>query len=432
MPSRRAAIALLVALGLLLLTLALPAAGSAASPSPAATAAATAPASNGTTATGPAPAEGATPTPFATPREPACPNPTPTTEPSPSPGHTPAPTAHPNLCAATPNGADPTSLLAFLFTPIFQAIFIVMAVAYNLIGDIGLAIIVVTLLVRLIISPLFRKQLLSQRRMQLLQPELAARKARYKGDRTRQNQEQMKFYQERGINPAAGCLPTLVGYMLLLPMYYVFSAGLLAPDITSMLTVLGHQLIHIDCQDAANALVPCIQTHVAWLGGLDASKPEILVPIPGTTFGLSGLAIVAALLQLVQTRMMLPVSAEASAGSMRTASYIGPFISLVYGAFLPAGLFIYWIVSTLFMIVQQYLTVGWGPFFPLLGWTPAFAMNHKPRFGVQDHVLLPPKASGSGQASGTAPLRRDPATSAAGTVRQGRKRGSSSRRGRRR
>ena len=50
-----------------------------------------------------------------------------------------------------------------------------------------------------------------------------------------------------------------------------------------------------------------------------------------------------------------------------------PLISVVYGGFLPAGLFIYWIVATIFPIVQQYLIVGWGSMFPLFGWTPAFA-----------------------------------------------------------
>lgn len=432
--SRRAVAGTLAALGLLLFVLVLPSVGFAAGPSPspspaagqaASTAAASLPPS-------PGPSGAAAATPFATPREPPCPNPTPTTEPSPAPGHTAAPTPHPNLCPAVLNASDPTSVLAFLFTPIFQAIFVVMAVAYKVIGDIGIAIVVVTLLMRILLIPLFRQQLVSQRRTQLLQPELAEIKRKYKGDRQRQQQEQMKFYQERGINPASGCLPSMLQLLLLLPMYYVFSAGLLAPDISAMLTVVGHQLVHIDCQDAVNALVPCIQTHVAWLGGLDASKAEILVPIPGTTFGLSALAVVAALLQLVQTRMMLPVTVDAGASSMRTASYIGPFISLVYGAFLPAGLFIYWIVTTIFSIVQQYLTVGWGSFFPLFGWTPAFAVDHKPRFGVQDHVLLAPKSKGPAAASATVPLRRDPSANAAGTVRPGRKRASSSRRGRRR
>ena len=59
-----------------------------------------------------------------------------------------------------------------------------------------------------------------------------------------------------------------------------------------------------------------------------------------------------------------------------------PLISILYGGILPAGLFIYWIVSTIFSIVQQYLIVGWGGMFPLFGWTPAFARDHTPRFPV--------------------------------------------------
>ena len=55
-----------------------------------------------------------------------------------------------------------------------------------------------------------------------------------------------------------------------------------------------------------------------------------------------------------------------------------PLISIVYGGFLPAGLFIYWIVATVFSIIQQYLIVGWGSMFPLFGWTPAFAAGPHP------------------------------------------------------
>ena len=58
-----------------------------------------------------------------------------------------------------------------------------------------------------------------------------------------------------------------------------------------------------------------------------------------------------------------------------------PFISLIYGSILPAGLFLYWIVSTIFSIVQQYLIIGWGGMFPIFGWTPGFA--------VGPHAALP-------------------------------------------
>ena len=68
-----------------------------------------------------------------------------------------------------------------------------------------------------------------------------------------------------------------------------------------------------------------------------------------------------------------------------------PFISIFYGGFLPAGLFIYWIVSTLFSLIQQYLIIGWGGMFPLLGWDPAFARAHKPRFPVAIPTADPTK-----------------------------------------
>ncbi len=102
-----------------------------------------------------------------------------------------------------------------------------------------------------------------------------------------------------------------------------------------------------------------------------------------------------------------------------------PLISIVYGGFLPAGLFIYWIVATIFSIVQQYLIVGWGGMFPLLGWNPAFARDHSPRFPVQ---MPPPPEPGKRAAILTDAAKT---SSADRTIRQA-KRGRQSRRGRRR
>ena len=174
--------------------------------------------------------------------------------------------------------------------------------------------------------------------------------------------------------------------LLLLPMYYVFSAGLQAPNISSMLTVFGAKIVNLQCQDpTGNALVPCLNSTIHWLGGLNASQPAVFADIPlgFATFGLSLLALVSAALQLVQTRMMMPPRGRlrSHAASNRSSLFI-PLLSIVYGSFLPAGLFLYWIVTTVFSIVQQYLTMGWGSLFPLFGWTPAFAMGHTPRFGI--------------------------------------------------
>lgn len=358
--------------------------------------------------------------------QPPCPNPAATPAPSLRPGQTPEPTRHPNLCPAQPNGADPFSLLAWAFTPIFQAIFLVLIFFYNIVGDIGIAIVLVTLLIRLLLVPVYRAQIVSQRRMQMLQPELKAISQKYKGDRQKVSEEQMRLYKERGVNPASGCLPTMLTMVLLLPMYSVFSSGLTAPNISSMLDVFGIRVLNVACQAGAAAGAPCIQPHIWWLGGLDASTPEILFKVPVIGFGFSLLALVSALLQLLQTRMMMPSTSDPQAQAQQRAFLLLPLLSLVYGSFLPAGLFIYWIVTTVFSIVQQYLIAGWGSLFPLFGWTPSFAIGHTPRFAPP-----PPKPPAPGPGEPPGP-RRPPKDSAAGTVRPNRERARTSRRGRRR
>jgi YidC/Oxa1 family membrane protein insertase len=374
-------------------------------------------------------------------REP-CPNPSPSPSPTPDPaatatpaGQTPAPqpTIHPNLCPAVP-GSDIGSTLAWAFTPIFQTIFLGLVLIYHLIGDIGLAIILVTIAIRLLLVPMFRRQIVSTRRMQAVQPELKALQARYKNDKQRLQQEQMRFYKERGVNPLAGCLPSVLQLFLLMPMYSVFSSGLSAPDISSMLHIFGFQVIDASqiCQAAIHTgFDPCLNPHIGWLGGLDASQKEIFFELPKGlpiigSFGLSALALVSAFLQLVQTRMMTPQSTDPQTRAQSRVFLVMPLFSVVYGAFLPSGLFIYWITTTIFSIVQQYLIAGFGALFPLFGWTPSYVSAHQPRFPVMPTPVL------NTLSSGTPTERRSAADRAAGTVRPSRERARTSRRGRRR
>jgi YidC/Oxa1 family membrane protein insertase len=391
------------------------------------------PTASGSPAAAPTPDPAATP--FATPRVPPCPNPTASAAPpaTPTPAQaavtpSPAPTMAPNLCPAVPQGVD---ALAWLFTPIFQALFLGLAVSYRILGDIGLAIIVLTLVLRLLMFPIFRRQIVSQRRMQLLQPEIAALRTKYKGDRQKIQEETMRLYKERGVS-LFGCLPLLLTIVPLFALYSVFSSGLTAPDISSMLNVLGVRVVDVPCQDAANALQPCIDPTVRWLGDLDASKPRVELPLGinifGIPLGLSLLAIAAAFLQLIQTRMMAPQTTDPQVQAQQRIFLILPVISIFYGTILPAGLFIYWIVTTIFSIVQQYLIAGWGSLFPLFGWNPSFARDHRPRFAPSIDPL--PAAVTSGP--GPAPRRTSSTDRAAGTVRPAKGRGRTSRRGRRR
>ncbi len=353
-----------------------------------------------------------------------------------------SPSAHPALTPAQP-GADPISFLAWVFNPIFQAMIIVLVAVYDFLRGLGVpaaigwAIVVLTLLVRALVIPLYRRQLVSQRRTQLLQPEIKEIQRRFKGDSMKARIAQQELFKERGISPLAGCLPLILQMPLLFIMYSVIQNGLTNQDPSAMLKVFGVQVVPLTCTNIVNGIVdatrPCIDTVIPIFGGIDVSKPStfLTLGIPGTSLalGLSILAIISAALQLVQSRMMLPRTApeddDPNTKIQRQTMLFLPLISVAYGGFLPAGLFIYWITATIFSIAQQYLIVGWGGMFPLFGWTPGFAMDHTPRFPVS---MPPPPEPGKRAAILTDAEKK---TTAASTIRP-RERGRQGRRGRRR
>jgi YidC/Oxa1 family membrane protein insertase len=362
----------------------------------------------------------------------------------PCPLQTPLPTIAPGepnagqplphaLCPAQPSG-NPVDLLAWLFNPIFQSLFLGLAGFYHFTGDVGIAIIVLTLLIKTVLLPLNRAQIVSQRRMQLLQPEIRALQQKFKGNRSKISEETMRLYRERGINPASGCLPAILQLGLLIPIYSVISTGLAAPDISSALQFLGIPVLQdLQCQTTAT-LQPCIDPIVPWLAGMDAHLPQVSFRLPVLDFPVSVLALIAAGLQLVQTRMMTPSTNDPQTAAQQRIFMILPLFSIIYGAILPAGLFLYWIVFTFYSIVQQYLIVGWGSLFPLFGWTPGFAKGHEPRFPVSiaPVVRSDTGTSGTSRTTTTTEPSRSPTDSAAGTIRPARTRARTSRRGRRR
>lgn len=349
--------------------------------------------------------------------------------PAPSASATLPPAAHP-LQPASP-GADPFSFFAWVFTPVFQVLFIALVLLDQLpFSNIAIAIVLLTLVIRTILIPLYRRQLVNQKRMQLLAPELKELRRRHK-DRTERMAAEQEFYKSRGVNPAGGCLPLVLQFIFLIPMYSVFSAGLTNFNPQAMVKVFGFQLVDLHCPaepsflDAAHQIVkPCLDTVVL---NVDWSRPEILFSVAG--FGISALAIVSALLQVVASRMTMPpaeASDDPNARIQRQTLLVVPLFSIVYGSFLPAGLFLYWIVGTIYQIIQQYFILGLGSLFPIFGWYPDFARNHSPRFPVSVPEPRPPSKTPTARPTRTAD---DRAVAAAKTIRQ---RGRQGRRGRRR
>ena len=154
--------------------------------------------------------------------------------------------------------------------------FIVLVGVYDLLEDLGVpaaigwAIVGLTLLVRAIVIPLYRRQLTSQRRMQLLQPEIKEIQRRYKGDSVKSRVAQQELMKERGVSPLAGCLPLLLQMPLLFIMYSVIQNGLTNQNPSAMLEVFGVQVVPLTCTNVVNGVVdpykPCIDTIIPFFG----------------------------------------------------------------------------------------------------------------------------------------------------------------------
>jgi YidC/Oxa1 family membrane protein insertase len=348
---------------------------------------------------------------------------------------TPTPPAAIPLHPVTPT--EPFSFLAWIFTPIFQTFFVLLVVLDKLTGNIAVAIILMTIIIRIVMIPVFRRQTVSTKRTQMLAPEVKEIQRRFKGDRIKQQEAQRQLYAERGVNPVSGCLPALLQLFLLIPMYSVFSSGLQNYNPQAMLQVFGFTIIDLHCaaapivNAAGHVLNPCLDSKAF---GVDWGVPEVILGTTGSMLsGLSLLAVISSLFQLVQSRMTLPphdpaMADDANYKIQRQMAYIFPFISLIYGSFLPAGLFLYWITSTIFSIIQQYLIIGWGAMFPLFGWRPTFAVDHTPRFPVVLPPPVDPRTRPAKSALGGAAGR---AAEVDKTIRH-KERGRQSRRGRRR
>ncbi len=192
---------------------------------------------------------------------------------------------------------------------------------HAVIPNYGVAIILLTVIVRLFTAPLAAKQMKSMKRMGELSPKLKALQEKHKDDRQQQSQEMMKLYKEAGVNPLGGCLPMVLQIPVFIGLYYALQSS-------------------IDLRQAPFLL---------WID--DLSRPETLFTIPGFGWPVRVLPVLMTLSMVLQQRMtpmttMDPVQA-------RTMQIVMPimFFFMFYG--FPAGLVLYWFVSNLLAIAQQ-------------------------------------------------------------------------------
>lgn len=216
----------------------------------------------------------------------------------------------------------------------------------------GWAIILITLLIKVVTLPLTRKQLQSQKAMQDLQPRIKELQEKYGKDRQKFSEEQMKLYKEAGVNPLGGCLPLLVQMPVLWALYqalYAVAGANLVPEA---------QRIFMWIPDL---FYPTMTVGTNWLGESFTAQNW------GKLFAYASLPIIMLVTQLALQKMsQAPKSKNGGKGQDPQAQMMGQmmfFMPIMFGYItlgLPAGLTLYWTVSNILSIVQQYFVAGWG------------------------------------------------------------------------
>ena len=231
----------------------------------------------------------------------------------------------------------------------------VLAFFYDLIPNLGVAIILLTIAVGLVLFPLTLKQVRSMRAMQEIQPELKRLQKELKGDKEELNKQLMALYQERGVNPAAGCLPLIVQMPIWFGLFSVLRNIQIESDGEAYSKYIGdgteainHMFLGMDLTASPSSVVPDAIRSANDLSPLNAVPYIILIVV----------IVAAGFYQQVQTtRTSKKPDGEQSqtAQSMQNAMKIMPIFFGFISWTLTAGLGIYFATSNLFRIGQQAL-----------------------------------------------------------------------------
>lgn len=235
-------------------------------------------------------------------------------------------------------------------------------------GAFGFAIIALTVVIRLLLHPFFQKQLETSKKMQDLKPHLDKVSQRHKHDKKRLQEEQMKLYQQAGINPAAGCLFMIIQLPVFFALYRTLSLFLLNGSGSKVISQINEVVYHPLLK---------IQTINPWFFGFNLA----VTPAKSGLWYYYALPVVTAILQYLQTQAMTPAPIETQSNAslpkkgdatsevsqknekkeggddfqkaMNTQmKFIFPLMIGWFSYTLPVGLSLYWNVFSIFSIMQ--------------------------------------------------------------------------------
>jgi YidC/Oxa1 family membrane protein insertase len=254
---------------------------------------------------------------------------------------------------------------SLLFHPLVNGLFFF----YKIFGNLGVAIILLTILIRVVLIPLTSPSMKAAKKMADLGPELAKLKEKHKDDKQKFAQAQMSLYKEHGVNPAAGCLPQIVQLLVLITLYQAFSSVLVqnGSDVLHKLNTILYPILQLPADTHLNLSF--------WY--LNLAKPD-MIALPGLPKIPGVFLILAALTQFISSKMMLPQVKKAEkeakktpgktddiASSMQSQmTYLFPLMTILIGFSFPSGLVLYWFIFSFSSIIQQYFVSGWGGLTP--------------------------------------------------------------------
>lgn len=236
-------------------------------------------------------------------------------------------------------------------------------------GNIGLAIIAFSLLLRIILNPLTKPYLESMKKMKEIAPNTERLKRKHKDDRVKFAQAQAELYRQRGINPGAGCVPYLLQIIILIAFFNVFTRTL-TPDGDP--TLRFNELLYPSLKFSEGET---INTKFFYL---DITKPDV-IKIPMIPFSLPGQTILlAAIVQFISAKITAPyeeaqeklakktpkAADDIQVAMQKSMIFTFPIITLLIGMKFPSGLAIYWLMFSLIQAYQQYKAQGWGGLTP--------------------------------------------------------------------
>jgi YidC/Oxa1 family membrane protein insertase len=258
-------------------------------------------------------------------------------------------------------------MLDILKTVLYQPLVNALMFFYKVSGNFGIALIALTILIRVLLIPLTLPSMRAAEKIKALAPELDKLKNKYGKDKQKFAKAQLELYQKAGANPAAGCLPQIIQLVILITLYQAFMQVLKIGEISKL-----NETLYPFLKLAGGTI---INTKFLFL---DLNKPDIF-RIPGFNFPLPGIFLItSALLQFLSSKMMMPAIQKAKEIAQKTPEkkddmatemqsqmmYMFPLMTLLIGYSFPSGLVLYWLVFSLFTAVQQYFISGWGGLTP--------------------------------------------------------------------